>query len=70
MLKPNKHDEDSGLSTNNFKHTCNELFVHIIWFWSTVLTHGSAPEYFLIETTIPILKVEVWMQRMHRYIMA
>jgi hypothetical protein len=55
-LKPNKRDGYSGLTTDNFKFACYDLFVHTARLLSGVIVHGSVPDDLLIGTTIPIPK--------------
>ena len=42
-LNPGKSDGNVGLGTDNFRHTCPELSVHISSFLSGVLAHGTVP---------------------------
>jgi hypothetical protein len=56
-LKPNKGDGSmAGLSTDNFIHACDELFVHVARLLNSIFIHGSVPDDFVVGTTIPIPK--------------
>ena len=56
-LKPYKGDGSmTGLSTDNFIHACDELFVHVACLLNCIFIHGSVPDDFVVGTTIPIPK--------------
>jgi hypothetical protein len=46
----------TGLSTDNFIHACDELFVHVACLLNCIFIRGSVPDDFVVGTTIPILK--------------
>jgi len=42
--------------TDHFRVACSDLYVHIALLFSGLLTHGSVPDEFRLNTVIPISK--------------
>ena len=55
-LKPLKGDGEAGLTTDHFRFACRDFYVHMSLLFSGLLTHGSVPDEFSLNTVIPIPK--------------
>lgn len=55
-LKSEKSDCKEGLTSDNFKNGTHLMKVYISLLFTTMLSHGIAPEGLLLSTIVPILK--------------
>jgi len=55
-LKPGKNDGNIGLTSDHIKFGCNELFVHMSFLLTSILSHGCVPDDLLVSTVVPIPK--------------
>lgn len=55
-MKCDKGDVDNILSSDHFVHACDDLFVHISFLFTGLVTHGFLPDFFLRCSIKPIPK--------------
>jgi len=55
-LKAAKNDGNVGLSSDFFKHGCDDLAVYICLLFNALLIHGTPPNELVTSTVIPISK--------------
>jgi len=54
MLKARRRRPQTGLTTDHFRFACSNIYVHMLLLFSGLLTHGSAPDEFCLNTVISI----------------